>query len=186
MAKIRITPRLTGTLAEAYFKEFCDQRGWAYLSLEQIHEIGIKNGKLKFKKGFNRILVQLPEEIIKEVEQISKPSNSSVLNPTFVYDFLTCKAGRVGRDGGILQAKNKNDFCWVEVKTSSVELTRNQVQTLKKITIPLYRFRVPNPLLDASEVYIYWDEVNSDYLRNHQLDAEGNRLWKKSYHLTHD
>jgi len=40
VAKIRITPRLTGTLSEAYFKEFCDQHGWAYLSLEQISEKG--------------------------------------------------------------------------------------------------------------------------------------------------
>ncbi|MBM3910417.1 MAG: hypothetical protein FJ356_02065 [Thaumarchaeota archaeon] len=171
MAKIRITPRLTGTLAEAYFKEYCDQRGWAYLSLEQIHENGIKNGKLKFKKGFKRILVQLPEEIIKEIESISKPSNSSTLNPTFVYDFLTCKVGLGRKEDEILQMKNKNDFSWVEVKTSNVGLTRNQVQTLKKITIPLYRFRVPNPLLKANEVYIYGDEVNSDYLRNHQLDS---------------
>lgn len=171
MAKIRITPRLTGTLAEAYFKEFCDQRGWAYISLEQIHENGIKDGILKFKKGFNRILVQLPEEIIKEIERISKPSNSSVLNPSFVYDFLTCKAGRSGKDDGILEAKNKNDFCWVEVKTGSSELSKNQIQTLKKITIPLYRFRVPNPLLDASEVYIYWDEVNSVYLINHSFNS---------------
>lgn len=171
MARIKITPRLTGSLVEAYFKEFCDQRGWAYLSLEQIHENGIKNGRLKFKKGFNRILIQLPEEIIKEVEQISKPSNSSILNPTFVYDFLTCKVDRTRDESGILKAKDKGDFRWVEVKTSRNELTPNQVHTLKKIKIPLYRFRVPNSLLASSKVDIYNDKVDSDYLRNHGLDS---------------
>ena len=47
MARIGITSKLTGTLAEAYYKEFCDQHGWAYISLEQIHERGIKKGILK-------------------------------------------------------------------------------------------------------------------------------------------
>jgi len=91
MGEIEITPGLIGNLSEAYFKEYCEQRSWAYISLEQIHENGIKDGVLKFKQGFNRILIKLPEELIKEVEQISKPSNSSILKPTFVYDFLTCK-----------------------------------------------------------------------------------------------
>lgn len=54
MAKIRITSRLTGTLAEAYFNEFCDQRDWGYLSLEQINENRIKNRVLNFKKEFNQ------------------------------------------------------------------------------------------------------------------------------------
>ena len=171
MAKIRITPRLIGTLSEAYFKEFCDQHGWAYLSLEQIHENEIKNRILKFKKGFKRILVQLPEEIIKEVERISKPSNSSILNPTFVYDFLTCKADQTSKDGELLKVKNKKDFCWVEVKTGSRELTKNQIKTWKKIKIPLFRFRVPNPVLSSEEVDIYWDKVNSKYIFEHGLDS---------------
>ncbi len=76
MGKIDITDRLSGALSETYFKEYCDQKGWAYISLEQIYENKIKDNVLKFKKGFNRILVHLPEEIIKEVEHISKPSMS--------------------------------------------------------------------------------------------------------------
>ncbi len=51
MVKIEITKRLIGTLSETYFKEFCDQQGWAYISLEQIHENKIKDNILKFKKG---------------------------------------------------------------------------------------------------------------------------------------
>ncbi len=48
MVKIEITKRLIGTLSETYFKEFCDQQGWAYISLEQIHENKIKDNILKF------------------------------------------------------------------------------------------------------------------------------------------
>jgi len=177
MGKIEITPGLIGNLSESYFKEYCEQRSWAYISLEQIHENGIKDGVLKFKQGFNRILIKLPEELIKEVEQISRPSNSSILKPTFVYDFLTCRVGQTNKDG-ILKVKNKRNFNWVEVKTGGRELTKNQIRTLKKITIPLFRFRVPNPLLSTEEVDIYSDKVDSKYLFEHGLDSKASIITK--------
>jgi len=169
MAKIRITGKITGTLSEAYYKEFCDQHGWAYISLEQIHERGeIKKDILKFKKGFGRIYVKIPKEIIPEIKEISKPSNAKIFEPSYVYDFLACRIIR-GDNIDAIVAKQKKDFCWVEVKTGYQDLTDNQVQTLKKITIPLYRFRIPNPLVSPRDVYIYWDEVTPDYLLEHNL-----------------
>jgi len=164
MANIKITPRLAGTLSQAYYKEFCDQHGYAYTSLERIHEVGIEKGVLKFKKGFNRIMVKLPDEIINEVKTVSRPSNSSILKPSFVYDFLACKVGQDWKERDIMNVKNKHDFCWVDVKTGNTELTPNQISTLKKITIPLYRFRVPTPFIPSREVTIYWDKVDSKYL----------------------
>ena len=164
MAKIKITPRLIGTLSQSYYKEFCDQHGYGYTSLERIHENGIKDGVLKFKKGFNRIMVKLPEEIVSEVKKISTPSNSSILRPSFVYDFLACKVGNDWKGGDIINVKNKKDFYWVDVKTGNNELTRNQISTLKNLTIPLYRFRVPTPLIASGDVTIYWDKVDSKYL----------------------
>lgn len=171
MAKIDRTERLTGSLSETYFKEFCDQQGWAYISLEQIHENKIKDNTLKFRKGFNRILVRLPEEIIKEVEDTSKPSNSSILNPSYVYDFLLCKVEQTDKDSEILKKKNYKDFRWAEVKTGYSELTKKQISTLKKIKIPLYRYRVPNSSLKLEDVDIYCDLVDSKYLSDHRLDS---------------
>jgi len=169
MAKIRITGKLTGTLSEAYYKEFCDQHGWAYISLEQIHERGdIKKDILKFKKGFHRIYVKIPKEIIPEIKEISKPSNAKIFEPSYVYDFLACRIGR-GEKIDAIVTKQKKDFCWVEVKTGYQDLTDNQIQTLKKLTIPLYRFRIPTPLVSPREVYIYWDEVTPVYLMEHNL-----------------
>ena len=37
MVRPRITKALKGSLGELYYKEFCDQRGWAYISLENIY-----------------------------------------------------------------------------------------------------------------------------------------------------
>lgn len=172
MGKIDITDRLSGALSETYFKEYCDQQGWAYISLEQIHENKIKDNILKFKKGFNRILVRIPEEIIKEVEDISKPSNSSILNPTYVYDFLLCKVGQTSKDFEIIKKKNSKDFRWAEVKTGYSKLTERQIRTREKITIPLYRYRVPNSKLNSEEVNIHEDLVDEEYLSINHPDSE--------------
>lgn len=169
--KIDITDRLSGALSETYFKESCDQQGWAYISLEQIHENKIKDNTLKFRKGFNRISIRLPEEIIKEVEEISKPSNVSILCPSYVYDFLLCRVEQTDDESDIIKKKNFEDFRWAEVKTGYSELTKNQIETLSKIKMPLYRYRVPNSKLDSNEVTIYDDLVDSKYLLEHGLDS---------------
>ena len=171
MAKIDITNSLSGALSETYFKEFCDQQGWAYISLEQIHENKINDNILKFRKGFNRILIRLPQEIIREVEYVSKPSNSSILNPAFVYDFLLCKVDQTHKDSDIIKKKNFKDFRWAEIKTGYSALTKRQISTLKKISIPLYRYRVPNSKLGSKEVDIYEDLVDSKFLSEHSLDS---------------
>ncbi|QMU54807.1 MAG: hypothetical protein GKS07_07920 [Nitrosopumilus sp.] len=164
MTKIDITDRLSGSLSETYFKEYCDQQGWAYVSLEQINENKIKDNVIKFKKGFHRFFIQLPDEIIKEVERISNPSNSSILNPTYVYDFLLCKVGQTVKDSNIIKKKNFEDVRWAEVKTGYSKLTARQISTQKKITIPLYRYRVPNSKVGSDKVEIFDDLVDSEFL----------------------
>ena len=190
MVKIEITKRLIGSLSETYFKEYCDQTGWAYISLEQIHENKIEDNVLKFRKGFNRILVRFPEEIIKEVEDISNPliikQNPSYVydslikqNPSYVYDFLICKVGQTTKDSGMLKKKNYKDLRWAEVKTGYSQLSKRQICTLEKITIPLYRYRVPHSLSKSDEVEIYYDRVDSKFLFEHGHDSKRYRISMK-------
>ncbi len=169
MAEIRITEKLIGTLSETYYKEHSDQNGWAYVSLEQIHENGIKNGILKFKKGFDRIFIKIPEELISEIEEISKPTNESLTNPSYVYDFLACNVINVREPHLLVDNRKKWHFVWVEVKTGYSNLTTNQINTSKKISLRLFRIRVPCSLAPADEMVIYKDEVNSKFLREHQI-----------------
>ncbi len=51
---VPLTRELAGDLGECYYKEFCTQHDWAYCSLEQIHNTGIKKGILEFKLGYVR------------------------------------------------------------------------------------------------------------------------------------
>lgn len=183
MAKIDITKKLIGSLSEAYYKEYCDQTGWAYISLEQIHERGIKKGILKFKKGFDRVYVKIPEEIIPEIEEISKPTSNSTYDPSYVYDFLACNVGNNKRFNYTIETKKKHHFVWVEVKTGLSNLTPSQIKTLQKLSLRLYRFRVPYPLGPADEVDIYKDIVDSKFLINHGLVPQGGKTLVLRYEL---
>jgi len=183
MPQIDITPKLIGSLSETYYKEYCDQTGWAYISLEQIHERGIKNGILKFRKGFDRVYVKIPEEIIPEIEEISKPTSNSTYGPSYVYDFLACKVGNNKKFNYTIETRKKFHFVWVEVKTGSSELTPNQIKSLKKLSLRLFRFRIPYPLGPAEEVNIYKDEVDSKFLINHGLLPQLNKPLVLGYEL---
>ncbi len=51
MVTPRITNKLRGSLGEIYYKEYCDQKGWAYTSLENIHYSMNPEWIFIFKKG---------------------------------------------------------------------------------------------------------------------------------------
>jgi len=157
MVRIRMTPRLAGALGELYYKEFCDQHGWAYLSLEQINKNKIQNGILEFKKGFERIPVKIPDEIKEEIERISKPYQISELNPSYVFDFLACNIGKWTKPESI-NVREKNDFCWVEVKTGEGGLSDNQVNTLKRITLDFALFYIEEINNRPNYIEIEWDK----------------------------
>lgn len=171
MGNLNITPELLGSLGETYYKEYCAQHGWAYASLEQIYKKPIHNDRLEFKFGFERILVKIPSEIQQEIVEIAKPSNNKEENPSFVYDFLACKAYE-SKDPRHLDEIKTDDFRWVEVKTGNTELSPNQIDALRKIKLPLIRCRVANVLAPPKEVRIYWDEVNSEYLSRFDDDPK--------------
>ena len=169
MGTIKITSELFGELGETYYKEYCTQHRWAYTSLAQIYKNPINNDRLELKFGFKRILVKIPSEIQKEIIEISKPTNNKEENPSFVYDYLACKAYE-NNNSRYLDHMKPSDFRWVEVKTGSSELTQNQIDTTNKIKLPLMRCRVANVMAPPEEVQIYWDEVNSEYLSRFKDD----------------
>lgn len=118
---MEITNSLKGALSELYYREGCDQKGWAYISLEAIYNNN--NGTFKddlvlvFKKGFHNINIRIMESIIPEIKEICQPTNNSKENPSFVFDYLACKAGQKDRYDGIMVA-NPTALCWVKTGKS--------------------------------------------------------------------
>lgn len=150
---LEITNALKGALGELYYKEGCVQKGWAYLSVENINN-GSDDGIYVFKKGFHRIRVRIPESLNKELELVSHPTNESVENPSFVFDFLACKVGTKDRYDTIIE---NPQLCWAEIKTGNSDLTDNQVEMLNHIQLPLAIFHIEDVLVSPDEIDIAWD-----------------------------
>ncbi len=92
MAQAEITPEFLGELGECCFKQYSSLTGWAWTSTEKIYKKPVHNNRLEFAFGFERILVKIPYDIQQEIHKISRPSNRDVASPSFVYDYLACKA----------------------------------------------------------------------------------------------
>ena len=97
-----------------------------------------------------------------EIYEITRPSNRDEASPSFVYDFLACRA--FDRDDPRrLDGLEPDDFRWVEVKTGNSVLTNNQIRTLNEISLPLAIFRIPNILDSPEDWEILWNEGDADY-----------------------
>jgi hypothetical protein len=151
---LEITNALKGALGELYYKEGCDQKGWAYLSVENINNGSEADGLFVFKKGFHRIRVKIPRSLYPELELVSHPTNESIENPSFVFDFLACRVGTKQRYPEIIE---NPQLCWAEIKTGNSDLTDNQVEMLKHIQLPLAIFHIEDVLASPEDVEISWD-----------------------------
>jgi hypothetical protein len=162
MGYLDITPSLIGSLAECYYKEYCDQKGgWAYTSLESIHKNGFKDDKLEFKIGFQRYLIKIPKEIISEIKRISEARYLHPNNPSYVFDFLACKIYE--EDENLTEILNRriDDFSWVEVKSEGGRISKNQLETAYKVSMPFALCVVSNVRSSPSKVLLnfYYNEI---------------------------
>lgn len=162
MARIQVTNELRGDLGELYFKHLCQQRGYAYTKLEDVHKTLIESpngelfspdGILEFKLKFDRIPIEIPEEITDEIWRVCKPTYIDG-SPSFVFDFLTCSVHQ-GYYVDQVNKKNANEFNWVEIKTGESMLSQHQDQVRQKCKIAFSIFRIRN--VDVSPHYINID-----------------------------
>jgi hypothetical protein len=145
---LEITNSLKGALGELYYKEACNQKGWAYISLD---DIKFKDDRiLVFKKGSHSINIKIIESIISEIKEICKPTSNS----GFVFDYLACKVGQRDRYDGTIVA-NPTALCWVKIGRS--RFSRNQVDALEKIKLPLALFYINDVLAPPRKIEVEWD-----------------------------
>jgi hypothetical protein len=174
MVTPRITNKLRGSLGEIYYKEFCDQRGWAYTSLENIYQSMNPDWKFIFKKGFHRINITIPPNIRDEVIWLIKPTNKSSTSPSFVFDFLACK---VGSHKEYSEIKSSPEFAWVESKTGSAVFSGSQINAMSKINLPLAIFHV-NDILEKPESIIMDCDIKSGKKWLDELEPIDNEVYE--------
>jgi len=170
----RITNKLKGSLGEIYYKEFCDQRGWAYTSLENIYEYMNPDWTFIFKKGFHRIKIRLPENIRDEVTDLVKPTNLTQSSPSFVFDFLACKVGDSKNYSGV---QTGDKFTWVESKTGPGFFSGSQINAMSKIKLALAIFKINNVLETPENIDMGWDiKSGKDWLE--EIEPVDNELFE--------
>ena len=156
LAKIEVTNKLRGDLGELYFKNLCEQRSYAYLRLEDIYNTFSPSQVLEFRMGFDRIPIEVPEEISEEVWVVCKPLDVDG-SPSFVFDFLTCKIDE-GYSVEELNSFPASNFHWVEVKSGSSELSRHQEQVRERCKMRFDVFRIENVDASPHTIIIHWEE----------------------------
>lgn len=161
MGDIDVDPQLIGSLAEVYYKEYFDQQGgWAYISLENIHN-KFENDTLDFKIGFQRFKIKIPSEIVTEIKQMAEPRYIDETNPSFVFDFLACKISDGEEILPLITNKKIENFRWVEVKSEGGKITKNQLNFFEKISLPFTLCVVYNIHETPYDVYLkfYYDKI---------------------------
>lgn len=174
MVSPRISNKLKGSLGELYYKEFCDQRGWAYISLENLYTSMNPEWIFTFKKGFHRIKVKIPQEIRSEISFLVKPTNDSEDSPSFVFDFLACKVGTFKNYPGV---RSSDFFAWVENKTGDGIFSSSQVNAMSKINLPLAIFHIDD-VLEPPEFIEMDCDIKSGKEWLHELEPIDNEIYE--------
>ena len=145
---LETTKSLKGALAQLYYREACDQKSWAYVSLEGIN---VQDSVVVFAKGSHRISIRLPAQTVAEIKEISKLGSKE--KP--VFDYLACKVNQREKYEGVMVG-NPTALTWVQVKTAKSEFSDKEVTALEKIKIPLALFYVRDVLVQPQKIEVKW------------------------------
>lgn len=135
MAKFRVWSqevwnRLLGDLGETFFKNYSNYRGFAYSRAEDIGWEFIHRRLIRFKKGFQRIDVRIPDELGKLLVEIIEPNPDYPKTPAYSFDFITCVIEKAELEDTasqyVVEGKEVRSFTIVEVKTGNSYLTKNE------------------------------------------------------------
>jgi hypothetical protein len=143
---MEITPSLRAALGELYYKEGCDQQGWAIVPLRGID---VKNNILVFSKGVQKISIRLMDRIVPEVKEISRPVKGG-----FVFDYLACRVGQQKKYEGAVLA-DPAALCWVKIGRGT--FSNDQIEALGRIKIPLAVFRIRDLLVPPAKIEMKWE-----------------------------
>ena len=138
---LEVTSSLKAALWELYFKEGCDQQGWAYVSLK---DINVKDSCLIFTKGVHRICIKLMDKIVSEIKDISRPVSGN-----FVFDYLACNVGQQKKYESVMLV-NPVALCWVKVGNNA--FSDDQVDALSRVKLPVAIFRIRQVLAPPGSI----------------------------------
>lgn len=151
---MEMTKALKDALAHLYYREACDQKGWAFVAFESID---VRDNVVVFAKGPHKISIKIPAQIAAEIHQVSKLGSKG--KP--VFDYLACKVSQREKYEGIMVA-NPTALSWVRIKTRKTEFSEKEIEALEKTRIPLALFYIRDILAQPPQMEVKWDIRTGD------------------------
>ncbi|AIC16572.1 hypothetical protein [Nitrososphaera viennensis] len=141
---LSVTPFLKDALMDLYFRETCDQEGWAYVSPKDI-SFKEKN-TLAFSKGPRRIIqVKVHGQFVPEIREAAA-----------VFDYLACKVGQKEHGATAVIVASPLALCWVKTRNGK-NFTDGQLDQMARIKLPLAVFRVRDVLAPPAKIETKWE-----------------------------
>ncbi len=134
---MEITPALKGALAELYFRESCDQQGFAYSMPAGISDFR----NIVFKKGRHSISARMHEQVAAEVKEFAG-----------TFDYLACRVGQKEKYDAMVA--NPLALFWVKTKAG---FTDGQLDALHRTKIQVAVFRIRDVLAAPGRIETRWE-----------------------------
>ena len=135
---LQVTASLKKSLAELYYREVCDQKGWASVPAGKIR---VDGNIIEFEKGAGRIRIKMPAQFVSEITS------------TTAFDYLACQVGQKEKYDNPVVA-NPLALCWVKVGRA---LSQAQLDALENAKLPLAMFGIRNLLAPPAQIEVKWD-----------------------------
>ena len=142
---LQITASLKDSLGTLYFKESCDQTGWAHVSLRDIG--AARDNVFTFAKGGRKISVKIPAQAAQEVARLARPAGGR-----FAFDYLAYKVG--DRHDGVVVA-NPLGLCLVKIGKSA--FSADQIDAMEKTGLQVAVFAIKDVLASPGKVEVRMD-----------------------------
>jgi hypothetical protein len=134
---VEVTPALKAALAELYFRESCDQQGFAYALPAGI--IDFKN--MAFQKGRHSISVRMHEQVAAEIRESAR-----------IFDYVAYRAGQ--KDRYEPTVANPLALFWVKTRPG---FTNAQLDALAKTRLQVAVFKIRDVLAAPSKIETKWE-----------------------------
>ncbi|MEO9364071.1 MAG: hypothetical protein ABI348_09240 [Nitrososphaera sp.] len=141
MGGLYVTPSLRDALLDLYFRETCDQEGWAYAAPA---DVLFTENTLAFSKGQRKVQVKVHGQLVQEIEKTAP-----------VFDYLACKVGNQEEEGVVVASPLA--LCWVKTRNGK-DFTDGQLDAMGGgIRLPVVVFRVRDVLAPPAKLETRWE-----------------------------
>jgi hypothetical protein len=134
---VEVTHALKLALAELYFRESCDQQGFAYTLAAGISDFK----SITFQKGRHSISVKMHEQVAAEIMKFTK-----------TFDYVAYRAGQKDRYEPTLA--NPLALFWVKTRPG---FTEAQLDALAKTRLQVAMFKIRDVLAPPGRIETRWE-----------------------------